>query len=72
MRSLTDVTADIVSLRRARKARARAEHERRAARNRNAFGRTKAERQRQAHERERAERHLDSHRRADEPDDHNP
>lgn len=49
------MTADIVNLRRARKAKARGEHERLAAENRVRFGRSKAERQAQsiASERER-------------------
>ena len=55
--------ADIVNLRRARKARARAQREEAAAGNRRAFGRTKAEKRKDATERERSERHLEGHRR---------
>jgi hypothetical protein len=57
--------ADIVNLRRARKAKARAERERDAAENRRGFGRTRAERLTETAERQRAERHLDGHRRPD-------
>jgi Domain of unknown function (DUF4169) len=57
------MTADIVNLRRARKAKARADKERVAAQNRRAFGRTRAERTAEAAEHERAERHIDGHRR---------
>jgi hypothetical protein len=55
--------ADIVNLRRARKAKARTEHEKTAADNRIAFGRTKAEKQLTKAERERAARAIDAHRR---------
>ena len=57
------MAADIVNLRRARRAKARAERERITAENRRAFGRTRAERQAEAAERRRAERHVDGHRR---------
>lgn len=57
--------ADIVNLRRTRKAKARAGRERAAAENRRAFGRTKSERLTETAERQRAERHLDGHRRPD-------
>ncbi len=57
------MTADIVNLRRARKAKARADRERTAAENRRVFGRTRAERTAEAAERERAERHIDGHHR---------
>ncbi|MBN8994540.1 MAG: DUF4169 family protein [Rhizobiales bacterium] len=57
------MTAEIVNLRRARKAKTRAEKEREAEANRIAFGRTKAERKATAAERERAGRAIDSHRR---------
>jgi hypothetical protein len=59
------MTADIVNLRRARKAKARTEHDQAAAENRRAFGRTKADKQAEAAERERAGRALEAHRRDD-------
>jgi hypothetical protein len=55
--------ADIVNLRRARKAKVRAEREKTAAGNRVAFGRSKAERQLTKAERERAAAAIDAHRR---------
>jgi ribonuclease T1 len=55
---------DVINLRLARKARARAEAAKQAAENRARHGRTKAERARDAAEAVRAERHLDQHRRA--------
>jgi hypothetical protein len=55
--------ADIVNLRRARKAKARADKEREATAKRALFGRTKAEKARQAAERSQATRALESHRR---------
>ena len=55
--------ADIVNLRRARKAMARADKEREARAKRALFGRTKAEKARQAAERSQATRALESHRR---------
>jgi hypothetical protein len=58
--------ADIVNLRRARKAKARAEREKTAADHRVAFGRSKVEKQLTKAERERAARTIDAHRR--EPD----
>ena len=64
------MTADIVNLRRARKAKARAGREETAAANRTAFGRTKAEKAEATAERERAARSLDGHRR--EPSDRKP
>jgi hypothetical protein len=60
------MTADIVNLRRARKAKARDERERTAAANRSAFGRTKAEKETTFAERRLADRNIDAHRR--EPD----
>lgn len=60
------MSADIVNLRRARKAKARAELEREAAANRTAFGRSKAEKEKTAAARRLAERKTDAHRR--EPD----
>jgi hypothetical protein len=59
------MTADIVNLRRARKAKVRADKERTAAENRAAFGRSKAEKTKAATERERAIRVLEGHRRKD-------
>lgn len=47
------MTADIVNLRQARKAKARAEKEKQASENRARFGRTKAEKQRTAAEADR-------------------
>ena len=55
--------ADIINLRRARKAKARTGREQQAAEKRRAFGRTKAEREREAAERERAARTIDGHKR---------
>ena len=57
------MTADIVKLRRARKAKAQGEKRRRAESNRALFGRTKAEKTRQAAEREHAVRSVEGHRR---------
>ncbi|HEX8193160.1 MAG TPA: DUF4169 family protein [Allosphingosinicella sp.] len=51
---------DIINLRQARKAKARAEGAAKAAGNRAAFGRTKAERQAEAAAREKARRALDA------------
>ena len=59
--------AEIVNLRQARKTKARAEKEAKAADNRLAFGRTKAERELSAKERRLAERRLEGHRRDDDP-----
>ena len=55
--------ADVVNLRRARKAKARTEREKTAADNRIAFGRSKAEKQLTKAEREREQRAIDAHRR---------
>jgi hypothetical protein len=55
--------ADVVNLRRARKAKARTEREKAAADNRVAFGRSKAETQLTKAEREREQRAIDAHRR---------
>jgi hypothetical protein len=57
--------AEIVNLRRARKAKARVGREQTATENRRLHGRTKAERQKEAAERERAVRAIDAHRRED-------
>jgi len=54
--------ASVVNLNRFRKAKNRAEAERRAAENRAAFGRSKAERQKAEDERQRRERDLDGKR----------
>ena len=59
--------AEIVNLRQARKQKARADKEARAAENRVLFGRTKAERELSKAEHELASRRLDSHKRDDEP-----
>jgi hypothetical protein len=55
--------ADIVNLRRARKAKTRADKERTADTNRVLFGRTRADKERQAAERDKAVRALENHRR---------
>ena len=57
--------ADIINLRSARKAKARAERDQAAAENRRRFGRTKAEKERDAAEAERAEKRIEGHRRDD-------
>ena len=57
--------AEIINLRKARKARTRAEKEAVAAENRVAFGRTKAEKQRAEAEQRLAARKLEAHRRDD-------
>jgi Domain of unknown function (DUF4169) len=62
------MSAEIVNLRRARKARARAEKEDKAAENRRRHGRSKAEKQAESAERERAGRHVESHRRQPDED----
>ncbi|WID97731.1 DUF4169 family protein [Bosea vestrisii] len=60
--------AEIVNLRRARKARDRASAEAQAAQNRIEFGRTKAERKLTEAEKAQAERRLEGHRLSGEPD----
>ena len=60
--------AEIVNLRRARKARDRASAEAQAEQNRIAFGRTKAERKLTEAEKALAERRLEGHRLSDGPD----
>jgi hypothetical protein len=55
--------ADIINLRRARKAKARDERGKAAEANRIAFGRTRAEKEASAAERERSDRAIDAHRR---------
>ena len=55
--------ADIINLRRARKARTRTAREREAAEKRERFGRSKSERLKATSERERAERLVEGHRR---------
>lgn len=57
--------AEIINLRQARKARARAEKEKTAEANRQTFGRSKAEKQGTKLENERAEKKLDAHKRDD-------
>lgn len=59
------MTAEVVNLRKARKARARGEAETRAAENRVIFGRSKAEREAIAAEDALRARRLDGHRRDD-------
>lgn len=61
--------AEIVNLRRARKARDRASAEAQAEQNRITFGRTKAERELTKAETSLATRRLDGHRLSDEPED---
>lgn len=62
------MSAEIVNLNKARKAKARADKEATAAFNRAKFGRTKAERLHEASEDERRRRELDGARRAADPD----
>lgn len=57
--------AEILSLSKARKAKARTEKEAAAEANRAKFGRTKAEKLREATEKSAAEKHLDGHKRED-------
>lgn len=57
------MSAEIINLRRARKAKARTEREKEAEANRLAFGRTKAERKVTEAERDRADRMIEGHRR---------
>jgi hypothetical protein len=59
------MSADIVNLRTARKAKTRAERDKAAADNRVAFGRTKAEKKATEAERRRAVEALEAHRRDD-------
>ena len=54
------MSADIVNLRKARKAKARADKEREAASNRAAFGRTKGQRQLEELDKARARKALDA------------
>ena len=58
--------AEIINLRQARKNKARADKEARAAENRIAFGRTKAEKSLTQAERDMAARRIDAHKRDDE------
>jgi hypothetical protein len=62
------MSAEIVNLRRARKAKTRGQREVAAAENRAVFGRTKTDRKKQAAETERATKALEAHRR-DKPTD---
>ena len=55
------MSADVVNLRRVRKAKARADRDLAAAENRRVHGRTKAERQAEALARDHAVRELDGH-----------
>lgn len=59
------MTAEVVNLRRLRKARLRQDQDIAAAANRVKHGRTQAERERQTSEAERADKLLDGHRRED-------
>jgi hypothetical protein len=59
------MTAEIINLRRVRRAKERAEREKQANENRVVHGRTVAERRKVRTEREAAKRHLDDHRRED-------
>ncbi len=56
------MSAEIVNLRTARKAKARADRERKADENRQLYGRTATQKKREAAEREQAERHVAQHR----------
>ncbi len=60
--------ADIINLRQARKAKARAEKEKTADANRLAFGRTKAEKQVTKLEKSRVDKALEAHKRGDTED----
>ena len=60
------MAADIINLRRARKAKARVDRDREATANRAAYGRPKSEKQKSAAEERLAARRIDAHRR--EPD----
>ena len=55
--------AEVINLRQARKAKARAEKEKTAEANRLAFGRSKAEKQGAKFEKERSDKALDAHKR---------
>lgn len=57
------MTADIVNLKRVRKAKARADHDREAEANRRLHGMTRAERDRLADEKRRRDAHVEGHRR---------
>jgi hypothetical protein len=57
--------AEIISLSKARKARARSEKEAAAEANRLKFGRTKGEKLKDATEKSNAEKHIDGHKRED-------
>jgi hypothetical protein len=59
------MAAEIINLRKARKARDRADKQRRAEENRAKFGRTKAERETSKLDNTRTVRRLDAHRRDD-------
>lgn len=63
------MTADIVNLRKARKAKARAEHDRQADANRRRHGMSKAERDKAAEEKRRLAAHVEGHRREGEGED---
>lgn len=56
------MSADIVNLKRVRKAKARAAHDREAEANRRLHGMTKAERDRLADEKRRSDAHVEGHR----------
>lgn len=57
--------AEILSLSKARKAKARTEKEAAAEANRLKFGRTKAEKLKEASEKAKADKHIDGHKRED-------
>ncbi len=57
------MSAPVINLRLARKAKARAEKNERAEENRRQFGRTKAEKLKQSSDERRAKQHLDAHKR---------
>lgn len=56
------MSADIINLRRARKAKTRSEREQEAEQNRRRFGRSSAEKRKETDERDRAVAHIDRHR----------
>ncbi|WP_349371182.1 DUF4169 family protein [Salinarimonas sp.] len=66
------MSAEIVNLRRARKAKAREKAEETAAQNRATFGRSKAERDREAAAKALETRRIDGHRRAGDGDEDAP
>jgi hypothetical protein len=66
---MSDAMAEIINLRKARKAKARAEKEAEAAENRAKFGRAKEERSQSEAAKDLLDRKLDAHRREDDDRD---